>query len=254
MKNKHYDINYLENSRVLLEKLKQHSYQFFQGINKGTIVDLGCGAGRDVTELANILGLGVNVIGIDHDKEMLAQAKTLGKEIKNASFILSEAYPLPFSNNTISGFRAERVFQHLVNPNQVLKGIFEQLETGAPLVILETDWQSLSFYTEFVETEKKINNYLTSIKVNNGFAARKLTGYLEATQFRDIKFDIHPFVINSLADANDYFWIEKVLKEVVLKAHITKEEFSDFYNSLVKANSKSYFSCSINLVLASCIK
>lgn len=254
MKNKHYDIEYLENSRVLLKGLKERSYNYFTEITEGTIVDLGCGAGKDVIELANLLGKNVKVIGVDHDPEMLAQAKASAGGNENVEFILSDAFPLPFKDESISGLRTERVIQHLSNPEEVIKAVHGFLKSDAPLVIIETDWHSLSFYTEFIETEQKINTYLTDVKVNNGYAARKLLSYLEINDFRDVKFEIHPFVIDSLNEANEYFWIEKIITEAAEKEYITWEEQADFYRILEQADSKGYFSCSINLVVASCKK
>jgi ubiquinone/menaquinone biosynthesis C-methylase UbiE len=254
MINKHYDINYLQNSRRLLINLKERSYNFFREINNGTIIDLGCGAGNDVIELAKVIGEHVKIIGVDHDPVMLQQGKNDSKGIGNVDFILSEAWPLPFEDETISGLRTERVIQHLKNPEKVIQEINRILKKDHPLVIIETDWQSLSFYTEFVDIQNKVSAYLTDVKVNNGFAAKKLISYLQLSNFREIKFEIHPFVVNSLEEANEYFWIEKIVKEASEKGYIKDHEYKDFYNALQRANDENYFACSINLVVASCIK
>jgi len=254
MVNKHYDINYLQNSRRLLLNLKEYSYSFFNKIENGTIIDLGCGAGNDVIELAKIIGGQVKIIGVDHDPVMLQQGKEESKNISNVDFMLSEAYPLPFGDESISGLRTERLIQHLTQPENVIKEIGRILKPGQPLVIIETDWSSLSFYTEFVDVQKKLSAYLTDVKINNGFAARKLISYLQANNFRDIKFEIHPFVVNTLEEANEYFWIEKMIKEASEKGYITDGEYKAFYHALQRANDEQYFACSINLVVASCIK
>ncbi|MDB4921631.1 methyltransferase domain-containing protein [Mucilaginibacter sp.] len=254
MVNKHYDINYLQNSRRLLVNLKEHSYNFFRSINNGTIIDLGCGAGNDVIELAKITGKDLKIIGVDHDPAMLQQAKEDSNEISNVDFILSEAYPLPFEDETISGLRTERLIQHLNNPEKVISEIHRILKKDHPLVIIETDWNSLSFYTEFIETQKKVNTYLTNVKVNNGFAATKLMSYLQLSNFKDLKFEIHPFVVNTLKEANEYFWIEKMIQEATEKGYIKEHEYKAFYKALQIADDENYFACSINLVLASCIK
>lgn len=254
MSTKHYDIDYLQNTRRLLIDLKQQSYTFFNKIDDGVIVDLGCGAGNDVIGLAKVVGSKVKVIGADHDPQMVEQGKNQSKGIKNVDFILSEAWPLPFEDESVSGLRAERLIQHLKEPEKVITEINRVLKPGAPFVIIETDWHSLAFYTEFVDTQKKLNSYLTDVKVNNGFAARKLTGYLHANKFKNISFEIKPFVINTLAEANEYFWIEKIVKEASEKGYIADSDYKAFYQALQKADDARYFSCSINLVLVSCTK
>jgi len=254
MANKHYDINYLQNSRRLLVNLKEQSYNFFREVASGTIIDLGCGAGKDVIELTKLVSADVKVIGVDHDPVMLAQGKTEAVEINNVDFILSEAYPLPFEDDSIAGLRTERLIQHLTNPEKVIQEISRILKKDGPLVIIETDWNSLSFYTQFVDIQKKVISYLTDVKVNNGFAAQKLSSYLQLNNFKNIKFEIHPFVVNTLEEANLYFWIEKMVKEASEKGYIKEDEYQTFYNALQQADDEHYFACSINLVVVSCVK
>ncbi|MBC7399495.1 MAG: methyltransferase domain-containing protein [Mucilaginibacter sp.] len=254
MSEKHYDINYLQNSRRLLVNLKEASYTYFNNINTGSIVDLGCGAGKDVIELAKIVGKDVKVIGIDHDPVMVNQGKDDAKDISNIAFILSEAYPLPLADASITGLRTERVIQHLKEPQKVVDEIYRILKPGSPFVIIETDWHSLTFYTPFVEVQKKINNYLTDAKINNGFAARKLTGYLKQAEFNNIKLEIHPFVLSTLDEANQYLWVEKMATEAAENDYITNDEYKQFYTALQQADNEGYFACSINLVVVTCIK
>ena len=84
MKDKHYDINYLQNTRKLLEDLKKRSYNFFNEINSGTIIDLGCGADRRARSLCRVTLLyrycrrkafdGIDV-GLLHALEKLARIR-----------------------------------------------------------------------------------------------------------------------------------------------------------------------------------
>ncbi|HWZ36292.1 MAG TPA: methyltransferase domain-containing protein [Mucilaginibacter sp.] len=254
MSEKHYDINYLQNSRRLLASLKEASYTYFEQINSGTIIDLGCGAGKDVIELAKIVGEGTRVIGIDHDPVMLEQGTADAKDLNNVEFILSEAYPLPFADASVNGLRTERVIQHLKEPQKVVDEIARILKQGSPVVIVETDWHSLALYTPFTDTQKKLNAYLTDTKINNGFAARKLTHYLKQTGFKDINFQIHPFILTKLDEANQYLWIEKMIQETAEHGFITQQEFEQLYGALKEADAAGYFACSINLVVTTCIK
>lgn len=254
MVNKHYNIDYLQETGRILKNLKEYSYHPFTTINNGTIIDLGCGMGQDVINMAGYLNGGVKIVGIDHDPEMLNQAKLSKKEIPNIDFICSEATIIPFEDESISGVRSERLIQHLVNPEKVILEIYRVLKKNHPLLIVETDWLSLSFYNDLVSIEKKINKFLTEEKVNNGMASRNLISYMEKCNFRNIKLEVFPFVLKSLKEANDYFWIERILSEALDKNHIDENEHVSFLNALREADKNNYFACSINIVIVSSLK
>lgn len=254
MANKHYNISYLEDTGRVLKDLKKHSYSPFVPINQGIIIDLGCGTGLDAINMAGLVSDNVKIIGIDHDPEMLDKAKASSKNIKNIDFILSEAYSIPYQDGSIAGLRAERLMQHLKEPEKAIQEIHRVLKKDHPLLIVETDWRSLALYNEHVEIEEKLNQYLTKEKVNNGTAARKLNSYLENSNFRNIQLEVFPFVVKSLKEANEYLWIGHILKEMEEKNYIGQEEYDLFTRSLEKADKKNYFACSINLVVVSSIK
>ncbi|MXV14383.1 methyltransferase domain-containing protein [Hufsiella ginkgonis] len=254
MSAKHYNISYLEQTGRFLKNLKEQSYQPFTAIRKGAVIDLGCGTGMDVLKLSELLGGQVKVFGIDHDPEMLAKGKAAAYDNKQVEFILSEASPIPFTDGTVQGVRAERLVQHLTAPDAVMKEIHRVLEHDHPLVLVETDWPGLSFCNAHLPIERKVIGYLTDVKINNGLAARKLTGYLEAAGFRDIRLELFPFVIRTLAEANEYLWIERILKETADNGFISQEEHDIFLGAMKDADASGYFACSIQVVVTTCVK
>ncbi len=254
MSEKHYNISYLEDTGKILKDLKEYSYNPFKSLNDGTVIDLGCGTGMDILKMSEQLNPALKLIGIDHDPQMIAKASENLNESANIKFIHSEVYPLNFDTDSIAGVRTERMVQHLKEPTKTINEIYRVLKKDHPFVIVETDWASLTFYSDQTKTSKKICDYLTEIKVNNGMAAKKLTHYLAENKFRNISFEIFPFVLKSLKDANDYLWIEIILEEAKEAGFITTVEHTTFVNGIREADSKKYFSCSINLVLATSIK
>lgn len=254
MSQKHYDINYLEDTAKLLGNLKKYSYNPFLQITNGTIADLGCGTGIDAINMAKMLDQKITVVGIDHDPQMIEKAKSSSEDVENVDFVLSEVYPLAYEENTLSGIRAERLLQHLKSPETVVEEIKRVLKADAPLVIVETDWQSLSFYNGDAAIEKKITDYLTEEKVNNGLAARKLTHYMEQGGFREIKLEIFPFVLKTYKEACDYIWIDRIVNEMAEKNYISSQECEAFMQALKNADAQQYFGCAINIVVATCVK
>ncbi len=253
MSEKHYNIDYLENTGQALQNLKLHSYSPLQDA-KGLIIDIGCGTGLDVIKMSELLTKATRLVGIDHDKTMLDKAIASAQGNPKTEFILSDSDKIPFQENEAAGIRAERLIQHLKNPEPTLKEIHRVLKTGNPLVIVETDWPSLTFYNENTSIANKVVNYLTEIKVNHGYASRKLTALLNNQHFKDIKIEVFPFVINNLNDANNYIWLTYIVNEAAEKGYINADEKELFMTSLKTADDKQLFICSMNMVIVSCIK
>ena len=254
MAEKHYNISYLEDTGRFLKALKEYSYHPFTQLTEGTVIDLGCGTGMDVSNLAKLLGNEVTVVGVDHDNAMLDKGRSSFVGQENIQFILSEANTIPFESETVSGLRAERLIQHLKEPENTISEMHRVLKKGQPLVIVETDWASLTFYNEHLPIESKIIQYLTVKKINNGLAARKLTDYVESAGFGNINIEIFPFIIKSLKEANEYLWIELMINEAANENFISGTERDVFLAALHNADDKNYFACSINVVIVSSVK
>lgn len=253
MSNKHYNANYLEDTAEFLNGLKKYSYQPFSTVDTGTLIDLGCGTGIDVINMSRQFGNKVTVVGVDHDDSLLEKGRAAAAD-HNVRFVCSEATQIPFDDDSIAGLRAERLVQHLTQPQVVINEARRVLRTGQPLVIVETDWASLVFYQGDAAVQEKLIHYLTKVKINNGFAARKISSYFEAASFRQIKTEVFPFTLRSLKEANTYLWIELILNEMRENGHLNDEEHNSFVASLKKADENNYFACAINIVVVSSIK
>ncbi|MDB5031648.1 methyltransferase domain-containing protein [Mucilaginibacter sp.] len=254
MSSKHYNIDYLEETGRFLKTLKEYSYNPFTNISEGTVIDLGCGTGMDVSNLGKLLGDKVTIVGIDHDETMLNKGRSSYSDQANVQFLQSEASTIPFETETIAGLRAERLIQHLKEPENTMLEMRRVLKRGHPLAIIETDWASLTFYNEYLPIEKKIISFLTDKKINNGIAAKKLTAYMDSAGFKDIKIEIFPFIIRTLKEANEYLWIERMIDEAETEGFINQQEKEIFINAMHEADTKNYFVCSINVVIVSSIK
>ncbi len=251
---KHYGANYLTDTGEFLKQLKIHSYTPFSDIREGVVVDLGCGTGMDAVNLAGMLTENVRVVGIDHDPRLIEQAKIAAGSRKNIDFVQGEVYQLDFEENAVSGIRMERVIQHLSQPQTMFQEVYRVLRTDHPLVIVETIWNSLNFYTGHVETEQKIRSYLTNQKVNNGWAGNKLTGDLTGNGFREVRLETFCMVVTSKEEADRYLFLDKILLEMVDKGVLTDEETTEFSRTLERADEKGYFVSSMNLILTKAIK
>lgn len=254
MDGKHYGTGYLMDTGDFLKQLKTHSYTPFSHIAEGIVVDLGCGTGMDAINMADMLGNAVHVVGIDYDPAMMEQTKTMVGARENVSFVQGDAHQLSFEDNTVSGIRMERVVQHLSRSEVMYQEVYRVLDSDAPVVIVETIWNSLNLYTGHVDIEKKIRDYLTGQKVKNGWAGNKLTVDLLATGFREVRLETYCMVVRSKEEANRYVFLDQILAEMTDKGVLEANERAVFLHTLEFADQHGCFTCSMNLVLAKAIK
>ncbi len=105
---------------------KTHSVHFWvdelpifeKYLNKGLIVDLGCGAGRDTEILKQ---RGYDCVGVDISPGMLSEARDKVPDVMFREMDLSN---LDFEDNTFDGFWASASLLHIPK-NEVLKALVE---------------------------------------------------------------------------------------------------------------------------------
>lgn len=242
---KHYNTSYLENAAKAIGGIKSLSFEPFKNLSKGTIVDLGCGNGADAASLQEITSTSVEVIGLDHDSNFIAEAKQKHPIIK---YLEADVENLPFDDQSIEGIRTERMFQHLKKPERVLQEIRRVLKDNGKLIILDTDWAGINFHTPFIKIENKIREYLTEKKVNFGLSARYLPTMLTDHNFKVKNCDYLKVSAVTIAELNGLLQYNELMKEMEHKKILTQVESDTFKKELTKRDLNGTLNCSIDMI------
>ncbi len=105
---------------------------------------MGCGAGVDLLPLAERVGQTGQVVGLDHDSDVLQAAHQAAAGRANILVVASAAEQIPFPPGTFDRVRADRVLQHVKQPAAVLAEMYRVLRPGGLLVLVEPDWKSIA--------------------------------------------------------------------------------------------------------------
>ena len=113
------------------------------GIKKGMhVLDLGCGSGAFTTFVARAVGGKGKVYALDIQADMLEQlerklAKTENKDIKNVKLVQSNAYEMPFEDDSLDVVNMVTVLQEIPDRSRALREVKRVLKPGGILAVTE---------------------------------------------------------------------------------------------------------------------
>jgi ubiquinone/menaquinone biosynthesis C-methylase UbiE len=105
------------------------------GLCEGDVVlDIGCGTGISIPELADAVGATGTVLGLDFSYPMLAQARV--KELgSNAVYIRGDAHVLPIRSDSVDAALCFAAFAHFGSKEVFLEELYRVLQPGGRGVI-----------------------------------------------------------------------------------------------------------------------
>jgi ubiquinone/menaquinone biosynthesis C-methylase UbiE len=128
---------------VLADRLagaRREGYEMLRLAPGAAVLDVGCGAGEVCVELSARVGPKGRIAGIDPSETMIAAARRTAKGTQfPIELQVASIYALPFSDATFDAVRAERVFQHLDDPEAGLREMIRVTRPGGRVMAIDPD-------------------------------------------------------------------------------------------------------------------
>jgi ubiquinone/menaquinone biosynthesis C-methylase UbiE len=104
-----------------------------------TVLDLGCGAGKDVFEAASLVEASGHIYGLDMTPEMLALAERTAQEegIDNVSFLQGFIEEIPLPDNSVDVVTSNCVLNLSDDKKAALREMYRVLKPGGRFVIAD---------------------------------------------------------------------------------------------------------------------
>ena len=161
---------------------RARSYELLDVRPGAAVADVGCGIG---TVLAGLVRLGARAIGVDSSEAMVREA---ARRVPDAQMYVADAASLPLEDGALSGYRAERVYQHVADPMPSLAEAMRVLEPGGRVVLIDQDWDGFLVDGDDRETTRAmLRGFADSIP--NGWAGRRNGLALAAAGFVDVEVE-----------------------------------------------------------------
>jgi SAM-dependent methyltransferase len=193
------------------------------------------------------------VHGADFDPDMVEEANARARAAGLDQRVLhrhADAAALPFDDDFFDASRSERLFQHLPDPAAGLSEMIRVTAPGGRIVVLDTDYGSLSIGSTLPEVERRVAEHYCTM-MNSPFAARTLYRSFKAANLDDISIEVVPLPVDDLDVFSQTFLLDRVLGEAEEAGVVTSDQSRRFRADLEQAAEIDGFFAAVQLLLVS---
>ena len=247
------DAAYLDEAARLMAVPKRRILELLQLAPGQRVLDLGCGPGTDTIALADLVGPGGEVHGIDHDAGMVAFAEERAAAAGKSGCVFhhqGDAGALPWADGYFDAARSERVLQHLVEPERAFAELVRVTRPGGRVVVMDGDWAAMSIDSDETAIERKLARFHAERMIHNPYSGRKLHRLFAGAGFSEIVLEVWPVAQTSVEASRRMMRLDQVAREAREAGAIDADELRRWEESLERAKARgSLYSCT-NAVIA----
>jgi SAM-dependent methyltransferase len=245
-------VRYLDATRAtdFFGEIKRRSYALLDLHPGDQVCDIGCGTGDDVLALAGLVEPGGRAVGIDASATMIREAEQRGLAAgTGAEFVRMDAQRLDLPDALFDGVRAERLLQHIPDPNAALAEICRVAKPGARIVVWEGDLDLFVIDAPDYATSRDMQRFIC-----DGFRNGRI-GHELYRRFKDLGLtDVQATPLTR--ELTDFAFVESGLdlrastERAAAKGVITQQRARDWLASLEAARDAGRFFCAVGGFLA----
>jgi SAM-dependent methyltransferase len=117
-------------------------------------LDVGCGTGEDARAICEMSG--AEVVGIDVQPRMAAEAKTRSADRPGVTFLAADARRLPFLDSTFDAAWVKRALMHLATPADAMREMARVVRRGGRAVAVEPDLEVVLLDSALVDVTRRL--------------------------------------------------------------------------------------------------
>lgn len=208
------------NGTPFFKRYKEESWEALHISGKARILDVACGVGFDVIELARRFP-GAEVYGLDPSLGFLALAWERARGLANARFIGGDSRRLPFNDNCFDAVRIDRSLQHIAGAIEALREMVRVTRDGGRIVVAEPDWGTFFVYNGDLATGAKIAGFWEK-SFANPYIGREAGALLQRCGVGNIGCRAQALIVRDETAADIIFDLARVTDNCVAAGVLTR--------------------------------
>jgi ubiquinone/menaquinone biosynthesis C-methylase UbiE len=240
-----YFVRYLETAtaQTEMQRYKQKSYDLL-GANPGKqLLDVGCGIGDDALALAERVGSGGRVVGLDCSATLIADAcRRAESQQLPLEFQVGDVCCLEFPPESFDGCRADRVFMHLADREQALREMMRVTRPGGRIVVREPDWDTLVIDSLECNLTRQILKTHFDQSIRHANTGRQLYRLFHQAGLEPVEVaDCSTLVLTDFATANRLYGLEDAAAFMKEQAPELAEPITNWLTELRRSDGEGTF-------------
>jgi ubiquinone/menaquinone biosynthesis C-methylase UbiE len=248
------DTTYLDTVQKLLNDYKRLTYERMHIQPGHKVLDVGCGPGTDTIPLAEQMRRSGQIIGVDYDEKMIAEAEQRAQKAGVSDWVIhkcADAIELPFESDYFDACRSERLFEHLPDPAKALSEMVRVTKPSGWIVVLDSDWGTFSIDASEIETERRLVRFFSEHSMNNGYSGRQLYRLFKQQGIANISTQICSVILTDYSFTRQLVLMDKSEGEALALGVITSQELKRLHDFWEQANAEGDFFGSVSMILVS---
>ena len=246
-------VTYLDRASSLdfFQVAKRRTYELLEIREGSRILDVGCGTGDDVRAMAQMVGSGGKVVGVDNSEMMITEAIQRSQGLfLPVEFRQTDATDLPFDDASFSCVRAERVLQHLDEPFRALAEMVRVAEQGARIVVFDPDWATALIDSPDREVTRQIAN-CRSDHIRTGWIGRQLYRLFKEAGLLEVRIEPAVLTGTDYTRAKFGMGLQQYAETAAVLGLIKREDAERWLAGLESASEKGLFFAAVTFFMAS---
>ncbi len=231
----------LLDSLPYFKEYKRKTYELLELGPFDRVLDAGCGLGDDVFRMAELIVPSGFVVGMDSSAKLIEKAKADQRSrALPVEFHVGDLRQLPFSDETFTRCRIDRVLQHVPEPSRAISELVRVLKPEGILLAYDNDWGTFSITSSDKRVTRILENAWCDSFANN-WIGRELRGYFAEAGLSSIT--VHPSVslITDFDTADKVYNLRQTVRRAVAAGDISADQGSAWVNELrTRARSGSF--------------